>query len=139
MRNCQEFQNVQEQVSYEGIQCLKTTFLVFFSRTDKSINLMSYIFPTPRYQLQQPGTYTVQVQACSLAHCGEWSNEISVSVSQKSTAYLLYVILIPVLVVVLVITLLASGFIYVKYKASNTPEITPNPWYHNIVSRCAMQ
>ena len=100
---------------------------------------MSYIFPSRRYQLQQPGTYTVQVQACSLAHCGEWSNEISVSVSQKSTAYLLYVILIPVLVVVLVITLLASGFIYVKYKASNTPEITPNPWYHNIVSRCAMQ
>ena len=69
-----------------------------------------------------------------MAGCGEWSKGISVSVAQKSTAYLLYVILIPVLVVVLVITMLASGFIYVKYKASNAPEITPNPWYHNIVS-----
>ena len=70
-----------------------------------------------------------------MAGCGEWSPGISVSVSQKSTAYLLYVILIPVLVVVLVITLLASGFIYVKYKASNASNgFDPNPWYHNIVS-----
>ena len=76
-----------------------------------------------RYELKQTGTYTVQVQACSLAGCGEWSKGISVSVAQKSTAYLLYVILIPVLIVVLVITMLASGFIYVKYKASNAPEI----------------
>ena len=87
-----------------------------------------------RFHLTHAGVYTVKVRAYSLYGAGEYSDGLSVSVAQASTAYLLYVILIPVLVVVLIITVLASGFIYVKYKASNGPEITPNVIYHNIVS-----
>ena len=59
---------------------------------------------------------------------------MEVSVAQKTSSYLLYVILIPVLVVVLIVTVLASGFVYVKHKASNAPEMTLNLNYHNIVS-----
>ena len=87
-----------------------------------------------RYRLRHAGVYTVKVRAVSLAGHGDWSEGLPVSVAQTSTAYLLYVILIPVLVVVLIVTVLASGFMYVKYKASNVPEMTQNVIYHNIVS-----
>ena len=91
-------------------------------------------FNVRRYELINTGTYTVQVRACSLAGCGKWSQGLEVSVAQKTSSYLLYVILIPVLVVVLIVTVLASGFVYVKHKASNAPEMTLNLNYHNIVS-----
>ena len=87
-----------------------------------------------RYRLTDAGVYTVRVRAVSLSGHGKYSDGLSVSVAQTSTAYLLYVILIPVLVVVLIVTMLASGFIYVKHKAAKGPEITPNVIYHNIVS-----
>ena len=94
---------------------------------------MNRFFSNYRYQLRTAGTWLVRVKACSLAGCGRWNEGQEVSVNQKSNAYLLYVILIPVLVVVLIITVLASGFVFVKYKANNGPEITPNVIYHNIV------
>ena len=64
----------------------------------------------------------------------EFSPGLDVTVDLPSNAYLLYVILIPVLVVVLIITVLASSFIYVKYKATTGPDFAQNIIYHNIVS-----
>ena len=95
---------------------------------------MCLYYVIDRYELTFPGVYTVKVRAFSLYGPGEYTEGLRVSVDQKSTAYLLYVILIPVLVVVLIITVLASGFIYVKYKASTRPEIVPCGIYVPVVS-----